>query len=105
MKESTLRLLNTMQVNEATDCLIYRKLAKRAKGPNRDLLIQMAEDEARHCATWGKYTGKHAVPNKLKVFWYNILGFLFGLTFVINLLESAENTAGEHNGGPLGERA
>lgn len=96
MKESTLRLLNTMQVNEATDCLIYRKLAKRTKGPNRDVLIQMAEDEARHCATWGKYTGKHAVPNKLKVFWYNILGFLFGLTFVINLLESAENTAGEH---------
>ena len=54
MRDSTLRLLADMQVNEATDCLIYRKLAKRTEGPNKAILQQMSEDEARHCAVWGK---------------------------------------------------
>ena len=99
MRDSTLRLLADMQVNEATDCLIYRKLAKRTEGPNKAILQQMSEDEARHCAVWGKYTGKHAMPARLKVWWYSILSRVFGLTFVINLLESGENIAGRHYAG------
>lgn len=96
MREQTLRLLHHMQMNEATDCQIYRKLAKRIEGPNKAVLHQMAEDEARHCAVWGKYTGKHATPKCLKVWWYAVLSWIFGLTFVINLLESGEDIASRH---------
>ncbi|MBQ4616199.1 MAG: VIT1/CCC1 transporter family protein [Mailhella sp.] len=95
MRESTLRLLETMQVNEKTDSEIYRILSSRIKGENGEVLRRMAEDEAAHCAVWGRYTGKACRPNRLKVYLYVIMGWIFGLTFVINLLEFGEEKAGQ----------
>ena len=43
---------------------------------------------------WGRYTGKSCKPNTLKVYFYVVLGWIFGLTFVINLLEFGEDKAG-----------
>ena len=95
MRESTLRLLETMQVNEKTDSEIYRILSSRVKGENGEVLRRMAEDEAAHCAVWSRYTGKAIGPNRLKVYFYVIMGWIFGLTFVINLLEFGEEKAGQ----------
>lgn len=93
MKESTLSILRAMQVNEATDCKIYRNLALRAKGANHDVLMRMSSDEAQHCKIWESYTNIPSKANALKVWFYSLLGFLFGMTFVINLLESGEDKA------------
>lgn len=95
MKESTLRLLEAMQTNEKTDSEIYRILARRVSGENGAILRHMAEEEAAHSAVWGRYTGKNCPPNRLKVFLYSVLGWIFGLTFVINLLEFGEDKAGK----------
>ena len=95
MKESTRRLIEEMQVNEKTDSEIYRLLAKRIGGENGDILRQMADEEAAHCAVWGRYTGKACVAKKLKVWLYVVMGWVFGLTFVINLLEFGEDKAGK----------
>ena len=94
MKESTRQLIEQMQVNEKTDSEIYRILAKRIKGENGEILRQMAEEEAAHCAVWGRYTAKSCLPNKWKVWLYVAMGWVFGLTFVINLLEFGEDKAG-----------
>ena len=94
MRESTLRLLEEMQVNEKTDSEIYTGLARRVGGENGEVLRRMAADEARHCEVWGRYTGKKAEAKRVKVFLYRLMGWIFGLTFVINLLESGENGAG-----------
>ena len=95
MKESTRRLIEEMQVNEKTDSEIYRLLAKRIGGENGNILRQMADEEAAHCAVWGRYTGKPCAPKKLKVWLYVVMGWIFGLTFVINLLEFGEDKAGK----------
>ena len=95
MRESTLTLLKEKQVNEKTDSEIYRILADRAGGENGAILRRMAEEEAAHCAVWGRYTGHPCRSNRLKVWLYVVMGWLFGLTFVINLLEAGEEKAGK----------
>ena len=94
MKESTRKLIEEMQVNEKTDSEIYRILAARIGGENGRILREMASEEAAHCTVWGRYTGKACKPNTLKVYFYVVLGWIFGLTFVINLLEFGEDKAG-----------
>ena len=95
MKESTKRLIEEMQANEKTDSEIYRLLAKRIGGENGNILRQMADEEAAHCAVWSRYTGKACAAKKLKVWLYVVMGWIFGLTFVINLLEFGEDKAGK----------
>ena len=95
MRESTLTLLKEKQVNEKTDSEIYRILADRAGSENGAILRRMAEEEAAHCAVWGRYTGQVCRSNRLKVWLYVVMGWLFGLTFVINLLEAGEEKAGK----------
>ena len=94
MKESTRKLIEEMQINEKTDSEIYRILAARIGGENGRILREMASEEAAHCTVWGRYTGKACKPNTLKVYFYVVLGWIFGLTFVINLLEFGEDKAG-----------
>jgi len=94
MTENILRLLENMQINEKTDSDIYRILSRRAGDRNGPILRRMAEEEAAHCAVWGRYTGKPARANRLKVWFYVVLGWVFGLTFVINMLEFGEDKAG-----------
>ena len=95
MRESSLKLLEEMQINEKTDSEIYAILARRIKGENSKLLQKMAADEARHCEVWGHYTGKKVEAKRGKVFFYCVLSWIFGLTFVINLLENGEDGAGK----------
>ncbi len=96
MTESTRLQLEQMQINEKTDSEIYRILSRRAGGENGSVLRRMSEEEAAHCAVWGRYTGKPARSNRLKVWFYVVLGWVFGLTFVINLLEFGEGKAGRN---------
>jgi len=96
MRESSRRLLEQMQVNEATDSAIYKNIARRIKGPNREVILRMAQDEEAHCALWSRYTGKTVRPKRIKVLWYTLMSWLFGITFVIHLLEFGEDKAGRN---------
>ncbi|MEG2140524.1 MAG: VIT1/CCC1 family protein, partial [Bilophila sp.] len=96
MQAETLALVRQMHNNEATDQQIYTKLAQQTKSPgNREVLLRIAKDEEGHCAVWGRYTGQAPAVNRFRVGLFSLLGRVFGLVFVINLLESGEDDASE----------
>lgn len=97
MNAKTMAAVRRMQNNEATDQRIYTALARlTASENNRRVLERIARDEAGHCAVWQRYTQKEAEVNRFRVWFYTLLGRIFGLVFVINLLESGEDDAVEN---------
>ena len=97
MKEETLAVIRRMQGREATDQRVYAALAKQASLPkNREILEKMSRDEGLHCAVWGRYTGTEAKADMFRVWLFVVLGKVFGLVFVINLMEGGEDDSAEN---------
>ncbi len=85
------------QRNEITEYHIYRRLAEKAKDPaNRRVLLQIADDELRHCNQWKTATGTDVKPNRFMVWKYVWITRLLGLTFGIKLMEAGEAGAQEN---------
>ncbi|MDO4561995.1 MAG: VIT1/CCC1 family protein [bacterium] len=93
MNKDILEAVKIMQLNEATEHVIYAHMARRASGANARVLAKIAAEEGRHAEIWSKYTGRMPKPSALKVLFYRLCGMLFGLTFVINLMETGEEKA------------
>ena len=81
------------QKNEITEYYIYKRLAKRVKGENAQILEEIADDELAHYDFWEKYSGEKIKPNKWKVFKFYWITRLLGLTFGIKLMERGEEGA------------
>ncbi len=90
-----LRLVEEFQRNEITEYHVYMKLAKRAKGKNREVLEKIARDELRHYNMLKEYTKKDLQPNRFRIFIYSLLSLIFGITFTIKLMERTEEIAQE----------
>ena len=86
-------IIRRMQKNEATEHIIYGDLAKRVKGRNGEILARIAAEEGIHAGIWAKYTGESPKPGTLKILYYRTLAIVFGITFVINMMESGEEGA------------
>ena len=87
-------LLLKYQRDEATDHLIYSRLARREKNAdNRRILDRIAADEKEHAAIFARYTGRQVQADRLKVWWYSLMSLLFGYTFIIKLMEKGEYVA------------
>ena len=85
------KLMKDFQQDELNSAAIYAHFAHCDKDKkNCKILQQIANDEAHHASVWKKYTGKNMRPNMFKVWWYRILTYLLGYTFVIKLLELHE---------------
>ena len=96
MREETLAIVRRMQDNEATDQRVYAALAKQASlQKNSEILEKMSHDEGLHCAVWGRYTGIEAKADMFRVWLFVVLGKIFGLVFVINLMEGGEDDSAE----------
>jgi len=80
------------QKEEINGHLMYKKLANRDK-KNGELLSKIAGEELKHYYILKKITQKDVKPNKFKLFWFNILKYLFGITFVLKLMEKSEDKA------------
>ena len=97
MREETLAIVRRMQDNEATDQRVYAALAKQASlQKNSEILEKMSHDEGLHCAAWGRYTGIEAKADMFRVWLFVVLGKIFGLVFVINLMEGGEDDSAEN---------
>lgn len=77
---------------ERAEGRIYRELAEKAAGEEREILLGLAAAEARHAAHWEQLLGEDAGPTRtpLRV---AILGFfakIFGFLFVLALAQRAE---------------
>lgn len=95
MKEGTRKTIAKMQANEVTEHYVYGDLARRLKGPNSLVLARISADELKHAEIWSKYTGSIPGCALYKRWFYRLLAFVFGVTFVINLMEMGESKAQE----------
>ncbi len=95
ISETARALLLKYQRTEATDHLVYRRMAAREKNmDNRKTLERISANERDHEAVFQRYTGQKVRPDRFRVFWFSLLSFLFGYTFVLKLMEKGEYAAG-----------
>lgn len=94
MENKLHEILYKRQRDEISDHIIYTNMAKREKNENnKQLLVQMADDELEHSQIWEKYTQKSAKPNHFRIVWMNFLSVLLGFTFVLKIVQKSEGIA------------
>ncbi len=79
--------------DERAEAAVYRQLAQRRDGEEREILLALAEAEGRHEAHWLRLLGEHAGMPKAASVRSQMLGFLarnFGSVFVLALAQRAE---------------
>jgi len=82
------------QRDELTEHHIYTRLARRVRSPeNQAILERIAADELRHSRYWERLTGQEVRPDWLKVWFYTLVGRIFGFTFAVKLMERGEKGA------------
>lgn len=87
-------IISKMQQNELNESVIYKKIAKFAKGDiNKETLTRLANEEFAHYQIWQKYTNKELKPNKAKIFFYTLIARVLGFTFAVKLMEKGEGGA------------
>ena len=85
------KLMLSFQKDEITSAKIYDYFSKIVKDKQeQETLQRISQDELSHAKIWQQYTGKELKPNLIKVFWYKILVWILGYTFVIKSLELHE---------------
>jgi vacuolar iron transporter family protein len=91
MEDSFKRDILRAQANEITEQHIYMRLAslERLKA-NRQVLADIAKEEAAHYAFFRSITGAEAAPDPFKIFWYVLCARLLGLSFTLRLMERGE---------------
>lgn len=94
LSASALAQIRAFQQNEATEAEVYRRIAQRTKDAgNRDTLLRIADEEAKHAAIWQRYTGEEMLPQAGKVRRYALIALVFGFTFAVKLMEKGEAKA------------
>ena len=94
LSPAALAQIRAFQQNEATEAEVYRRIAQRTKDAgNRDTLLRIADEEAKHAAIWQRYTGEEMLPQAGKVRRYALIALVFGFTFTVKLMEKGEAKA------------
>lgn len=79
---------------ERAEASVYRDLAGRRTGEERDILLELAEAESRHEAHWLRLLGDEAGPQRrgdLQTRFLGVLARRFGSVFVLALAQRAED--------------
>lgn len=80
--------------DEESEARIYRYLAQRAEGTDREILLQVAEAEKRHQQHWRDMLGEHANVHVRPSLQSQLLQFLaknFGSVFILAMAQRAES--------------
>lgn len=94
LSPAALAQIRAFQQNEVTEAEVYRRIARRTKDAgNRDTLLRIADEEAKHAAIWQRYTGEEMRPQAGKVRRYALIVLVFGFTFAVKLMEKGEAKA------------
>lgn len=81
--------------NELTEAAVYARLAELDKdGKNREILAGISADESAHARVISGILSQTVKPSAFKVAWMVACARIFGLTFVLKLMERGENSAG-----------
>ena len=80
--------------NERAEAAVYRELARKKKGEERDILLKLADAESRHEQYWqeklGEYVGMPQKPD-LNTQFMGWMAKNFGSVFTLALVQSAES--------------
>ncbi|HIW75986.1 VIT1/CCC1 transporter family protein [Gordonibacter sp.] len=94
LSPAVLAQIRAFQQNEVTEAEVYRRIAARTKDEgNRQTLLRISEEEAKHAAIWQRYTGEELRPQGGRVRRYALLALIFGFTFAVKLMEKGEAKA------------
>lgn len=86
-----------VQKNEITEFYVYSYLARVIKDKNNsEILLKIANDELAHYHYWKRFTNTEVKPNRIKVYFYNLMARIFGITFSIKLMEKGEQKAEQY---------
>ena len=91
--DADLRRWRRYLANERAEAAVYRDLAGRRSGTEREILLALADAEGRHEAHWEELLGEQIGHPQRSDFRTRILGFLarrFGSVFVLALAQRAE---------------
>lgn len=80
--------------NERAEAAVYRDLAHRRSGEERDILLRLAESESRHEEYWRSRLGEYVGMPRRPSLSTQLLGFMartFGSVFALALMQSAES--------------
>ena len=80
--------------DEESEARIYRYLARRAEGTDREIILQVAEAEKRHQQHWRDMLGEHADVHVRPSMQSLLLQFLaknFGSVFILAMAQRAES--------------
>lgn len=90
---ATLRWWRRMLADEREEARVYRELAARREGEEREILLGLADAEKRHAAHWERLLGEQAGRARRGTPRMRLLAFLarrFGWVFVLALMQRAE---------------
>jgi VIT1/CCC1 family predicted Fe2+/Mn2+ transporter len=96
LEAATRQTLLAFQKAEATDSIVYARMARTEKHEaHRRTLEQISQEENDHYEVWRRYTGVDIPANKVKVVLYTVFMVLLGYTFVLRLMEHGEDRTAE----------
>ncbi|MDQ3762011.1 MAG: VIT1/CCC1 family protein [Actinomycetota bacterium] len=93
-RSSAVRRWRRRLADERAEAKIYRDLAARRSGEEREILLGLAEAEARHAAHWERLLGDNVGPARRGCVRMRLLAWLarrFGSVFVLALAQRAES--------------
>ncbi len=94
MDETLKQRLIEAQRNEITEYHVYTRLAASRKDlAVRSVLERIGNEERGHYEFWARHTGEHPGPRRRRVWWYVLLGRIFGVVFSMRLMEKSEERA------------
>ncbi|GAA1365728.1 VIT1/CCC1 transporter family protein [Brevibacterium luteolum] len=82
--------------NERLEERVYRKLAARKQGEEREILLAIADAERRHQQHWIDLLGEHAEHRRapdLSTRILSLLGSIFGSVFILALIQQQETSS------------
>jgi VIT1/CCC1 family predicted Fe2+/Mn2+ transporter len=83
-----------VQTAELSEYYVYMRLAKLCKkAANAEVLRQIAETEKAHADFWQGKTGLEVKPKRFQIGFRVLMARIFGLTFILKLMEKGEGTA------------
>ena len=91
---ATVRRWRQRLADERLEAAVYRELAARRAGEERDILLALADAEARHAAHWETLLGERGAGRGHASARNHVLAFLarrFGSVFVLALAQRAES--------------
>lgn len=87
LKSQLLRI----QQNELTEFFVYTQLSKRLKNKkNAEILSKIGKDELAHSTFWERQTKTKVKPLRWRIWLYQLLARIIGITFSIKLMERSE---------------